>query len=142
MVELCQGVLDGVGTVVVAILNVKWNAMSCGAYRRVRMLEHAIKIVEKVLEKRLWRYGESGRYAIWFYARQRNDRYSVHFEVVTRGVLSPLVVAIVVDVITESVRNGLMSEMLYAVDLVLTSETMEGLKEKFWKWKEKFESKG
>ena len=44
--------------------------------------------------------------------------------------------------ITESVRNGLMSEMLYADDLVLTSETMEGLGEKFWKWKEAFESKG
>ena len=35
----------------------------------------------------------------------------------------------------ESVRNGLMSEMLYADDL-------EGLREKFWKWKEAFESRG
>ena len=34
-----------------------------------------------------------------------------------------------------------MSEM-YADDLVLISETMEGLREKFWKWKEAFESKG
>ena len=38
-------------------------------------------------------------------------------------------------------RNGLMSETLYAGDLLLTSETMEGLREK-WKWKEAFESKG
>ena len=35
-----------------------------------------------------------------------------------------------------------MSEMLYEDDLVLTSETMEGLREKFWKWKAAFESKG
>ena len=54
----------------------------------------------------------------------------------------PLLFAIMVDVITESMRNGLMSEMLYADDLALTSETMEGLREKFWKWKEAFESKG
>ena len=47
------------------------------------------------------------------------------------SVLSPLAFTIVVDVVTESVRNGLMSEMLYADDLVLTSETMEGLREKF-----------
>ena len=47
-----------------------------------------------------------------------------------------------VNVITESVRNGLMSEVLYADDLVLTRETMEGLREKFWKWKEAFESRG
>ena len=35
-----------------------------------------------------------------------------------------------------------MNKMLYAVYLVLMSETMEGLKEKFWKWKEAFEGKG
>ena len=45
-------------------------------------------------------------------------------------------------VVTENVRNGLMCEMLYMDDLVLTSEMMEGLKEKFWKWKGAFESKG
>ena len=55
--------------------------------------------------------------------------------------MSPLVFAIVVGVVTESVRNGLMREMLYADDLVLMSETMEGLREKFWKWKEEIESK-
>ena len=52
-----------------------------------------------------------------------------------------LVFAIVVDVVTENVRNGLMSEMLYVDDLVLMSEMMEGLREKFWKWKEAFNSK-
>ena len=56
--------------------------------------------------------------------------------------LLPLVFAIVVDMVTENVRNGLMSEMLYTDDLVLMSETMEGPRERFWKWKETFESKG
>ena len=56
--------------------------------------------------------------------------------------LSLLLFVIVVDVVTENVRSGSMSEMMYADDLVLTSETMEGLREKFWKWKEAFESKG
>jgi len=67
------------------------------------------------------------------------DRVGVH----QGSALSPLLFAIVVDVVTGRVRNGLMSDMmLYADDLVLTSETMEGLREKFWKWKEAFESKG
>ena len=57
------------------------------------------------------------------------------------SVLSPFVFGIMVDVVTENVRNGLMSEMLYVDNLVLTSETMEELKEKLWKWKEPFESK-
>ena len=42
------------------------------------------------------------------------------------SVLSPLVVAIVVDMVLESVRNGLMYEMLYADDLAFISETIEG----------------
>ena len=32
-------------------------------------------------------YGESGRDAVWFYARHRNNRCSVHFKEVTRGVI-------------------------------------------------------
>ena len=42
----------------------------------------------------------------------------------------------------ESREIGLISEMLYTDDLVLTSEMMEGLREKFWKRKEAIESKG
>ena len=71
-----------------------------------------------------------------------SEEFEVKVCVHQASAFSPLLFAIVVDVITESVRNGLMSGMLYADDLVLTSETMEGLTEKFWKWKEAFESKG
>ena len=45
-------------------------------------------------------------------------------------VLSPLFLAIVVDVITENAR-GMVNELLYADDLALVSETMEDLKERF-----------
>ena len=57
------------------------------------------------------------------------------------SVLSPLIFAIVIDMVTESVRKGLISAILYADDLVLMSGTMEELREKFWKWKEAFVSK-
>ena len=40
------------------------------------------------------------------------------------SVLLPLLFAIVVDMITGSVRNGLLSEMLCVDDLVLASEMM------------------
>ena len=35
--------------------------------------------------------------------------------------------------LSENVKNGLMSKMLYADNLVLTSDTIEGLRESFWK---------
>ena len=58
------------------------------------------------------------------------------------SVLSPFLFAVVVDVVTEFVRQGALSELLYTDDLVLISETIEGLRSKFIKWQEAFESKG
>ena len=61
--------------------------------------------------------------------------YSIEFEVkvgVHQGhVLSPLLFAIVADVITKNARRGVVNELLYADDFVLISETMEDLKERF-----------
>ena len=72
--------------------------------------------------------------------------YSKEFEVnvgVHQGsVLSPLLFAIVVDVVTENARRGVVYELLYADDLVIMSEAMEDLKERFWNWKDALESKG
>ena len=53
----------------------------------------------------------------------------------------PLLFAIAVDVISKNAREGLMNEILYADGLVLMSESIQNLKEKFLKWKEAFESK-
>ena len=36
----------------------------------------------------------------------------------------------------------MVNQLLYADDLVLMSETMEDLKERFWNWKNALESKG
>ena len=49
---------------------------------------------------------------------------------------------IVVNVITENARRGVVNELLCADDLVIMSEDMEDLKEKFWNWKNALESKG
>ena len=68
-------------------------------------------------------------------------------EVIVRAVMSlyvgakTRVSAIVVNVITENARRGVVNELLYADDLVLMSETMEDLKKRFWNWKNVLESK-
>ena len=56
--------------------------------------------------------------------------------------MSPFHVAVVIDVVTEFAREGTLSELLYAEYLVLMSETIEGLRNKFIKWKEALKSRG
>ena len=60
MMDLCQHVLDGRGMpdewktcVIAPIFKGKGDVMSCGSYRGVKLLEHAIKIVESVLQRRI-----------------------------------------------------------------------------------------
>ena len=49
------------------------------------------------------------------------------------SVLSPFLFVVVVDVVTEFARDDALSELLYSVDIVLMSETIEGLRNKFLK---------
>ena len=60
MMKLCQRILDRKGmpedwktSVMVSIDKGKRDVTNCGAYRGVKLLEHRMKIVEKVLEKRI-----------------------------------------------------------------------------------------
>ena len=58
MLELCQCVLDGNGmpnewqtNVLVTIFKGIKDIRNCSTYRRVKLLEHAMKIVERVLKR-------------------------------------------------------------------------------------------
>ena len=214
MVELCQRVLDGrempdkwKSSVILLIFKGKSNVMSCSSYSGVKLLEHAMKIVERVLKRRIptlinWnkmQFGfmpEKETMNAIFIARKMQEEYqkkvmklyicfidmekafdrmprkvmertmrkkglsevmvpavislyvgaktrvrvksaySDEFEVKVgaqqESVLSTLLFEIVVDVITENAKRGVVNELLYADDLVLMSETMEDLKGRFW----------
>ena len=57
MIKLCQHVLDGRGmpdewktSVIEPIFKGKGDVMSCGSYRGVKLLQHAMKIIKRILE--------------------------------------------------------------------------------------------
>ena len=60
-----------------------------------------------------------------------SEEFEVKVGVYKESVLSPLLFVIVVYVITENARRGVVNELLYADDLVIMSEDMEDLKERF-----------
>ena len=228
MKKLCQRVLDREGmpekwktSVVVPIFKGKGEVMDCGANRGVKLLEHAMKIVNRVLENRIrelvmidemqfgFMPGKGTTHALFILRRMReefrgreknnwfviqnfsiarekklymcfvdlektfdrvprkvmewalrkkglaevlvqammslyegsrtkvrvgsgtSDKFGVRVNVHQGSVLSPLIFAIVVDVVTEHAREGFLNKILYADDLVLMSESLEDLRERF-----------
>ena len=57
------------------------------------------------------------------------------------SVLSPFLFTVVVDVVTEFARDGVLSVLLNANGLVLMSETIKGLRNKFLRWNDTFGNK-
>ena len=223
MKKLCQRVLDGEGmpeewktSIVVPIFKGKRDVMDCGAYRGVKLLEDAMKIVERVLENRIrelvmkdemqfgFMPGKSKTHGLFILRRMQeefrgrekklymcfvdlekafdrvprkvmewalrkkrlaevlvqavmslyegsrtkvrvgsgtSDEFGVRVGVHQGSVLSPLIFAIVVDVVTEHAREGLLNEILYADDLVLMSESLEDLRGRLQRWKRALEGK-
>ena len=60
MTELCNNMLDGKefpedwkSSILVPLYKGKGDARECGSYRGVKLLEHGLKVMERVVEKRL-----------------------------------------------------------------------------------------
>ena len=59
-----------------------------------------------------------------------------------RSVLSPLLFAVVMDVVSSEPRSGLPSELLYTDDLVIMALTIEQLCRRVAEWRARFLDKG
>ena len=71
-----------------------------------------------------------------------SEEFEVKVGMHQRSVLSHFHSALVVNVVTEFAREGALSELLYADDLVLMSVTIQGHRDEFLKWKEAFNGEG
>ena len=85
-------------------------------------------------------------YSVMSHYEGARTRFRVEFEVNVgmhqRFVMSHFLLAVVVDIVTSMAREGVLSELLYADDLILMNEVIEGIRSKFLEWKVAFESKG
>ena len=72
----------------------------------------------------------------------RLEEFWVWAGVHQESVLSPLIFAFVVDVVTEHAREGLFNTILHVDDLVLKSENLDNLRERFQRWRSALKDKG
>ena len=74
--------------------------------------------------------------------RELSSSFSEKVGVHQGSALSPLLFIMVMDVLTEDVRDGSLMELLYADDLVLCGESLNDVMNKYKRWKNAVEGKG
>ena len=74
--------------------------------------------------------------------RELSSSFSVKVGVHQGSALSPLLFIMVMDVLTEDVRDGSLMELLYADDLALCGESLNDVTDKYKRWKNAVEGKG
>ena len=146
--EMQCGFMPGKGTVdalfMVRILQEKYMRKNKKLYMCFVDLEKAFdRVPRKVIEWALRKRGVNERLVravmrLYEGAKTKvkvgggmSDGFSVEVGVHQGSVLSPFLFAIVMDVLCEDVREGLLFEILYADDLVLMADSMEELRIKF-----------
>ena len=70
-----------------------------------------------------------------------SSSFSVKVGIHQGSALSPLLFIMVMDVLTEDVRDGSLMELLYADDLVLCGESLNDVMDKYKRWKNAVEGK-
>ena len=71
-----------------------------------------------------------------------SERFEVKIGLHQGSVLSPLLFAAVMDVVSSEARGGLPSELMYADDLVIMAPTMEQLSRRVTDWRSSLLGKG
>ena len=71
-----------------------------------------------------------------------SEEFEVNIGVHQMSLLSPLLFVIVVDVVTNEIKEGMFKEILYVDDIDLMAESMAEQQEKCYGWKSALESKG
>ena len=72
----------------------------------------------------------------------KTDSFEVKIGLHQGSALSPFLFAVVMDVLSEDVREGMLWDILFADDLVITAKTLEELQERYEAWQECLERGG
>ena len=143
---------DWKSSVVLPIYKGKGDPMECGSYRGIKLLEHAMKVIERIFEHRIrqqivtddmqfgFMNGKGTTHARTVYDNSKSFEVKVGMH--QGSGLSPLLFVIVMEAISREFRVSLPWELLYADDLAVIAETEEELIKRLNERKDNVESKG
>ena len=103
------------------------------AMRKVGVEEWMVRVIQHMYQNACSKVRVGNTYS---------DAFSVKVGVHQGSVLSPLLFIIVLEALSREFRIGCPWEMLYADDLVIVSDSVQGLSERITSWKKHLENKG
>ena len=103
------------------------------ALRRKRVPEYLVNEIMSLYE--------GCKTAVFVYG-ELSSSFSLKVGLHQRSALSPLLFIMVMDGLTEDVRDVSLMELLYADDLVLCGESLNDVMDKYKRWKNSVEGKG
>ena len=62
-------------------MNGQRDALDCGSYREIELLDHAMKVLEGVIEKKVRRKVVINNIQFWFQIRKRNYRCDIYYQI-------------------------------------------------------------
>ncbi|XP_068229663.1 uncharacterized protein [Palaemon carinicauda] len=118
-------------SLIVSIFKQKGGDMECGNYRGMKLSDHSLKVFERVLDGDC-KYWET---SFWIHDGERDCGCHLCSKSATGKEL-------VMAVSSEDIRNEEFWGLLYADDLVITTENEEDLQRRVVEWQETLERGG
>ncbi|KAK3534858.1 hypothetical protein QTP86_028556 [Hemibagrus guttatus] len=121
-------------SVLVPIFKNKGDVQSCSNYRGIKLMSHTMKLWERVVEAMLRKVVRC--------AVGQTEEFNVEVGLHQGSALSPFLFAIVMDQLSEEVRQESPWTMMFADDIVICSESREQVEENLERWRFALERRG
>ncbi|KAK3567506.1 hypothetical protein QTP86_019947, partial [Hemibagrus guttatus] len=129
-------------SVLVPIFKNKGDVQSCSNYRGIKLMSHTMKLWERVVEARVVQDMYERSRTVVRCAVGQTEEFNVEVGLHQGSALSPFLFAIVMDQLSEEVRQESPWTMMFADDIVICSESREQVEENLERWRFALERRG